>query len=84
MENMPALLQQLDQPIEGLSYEQAFAQLEAAVAALEDSTLDLDLSIRLFERGQLLARYCTGLLDQAELRVQQLSGENLTDFSPEG
>jgi len=83
MENMPSVFQQLDQPVEGLVYEQAFHQLEEIVAALEAGEFPLDASIRLFERGQLLARYCAGLLDRAELKVQQLSGETIIDIAPE-
>jgi exodeoxyribonuclease VII small subunit len=37
----------------------------------------------LFERGQELARYCTRLLDQADLKVQQISGDTLADFNPQ-
>jgi exodeoxyribonuclease VII small subunit len=52
------------------------------VAALETGEDTLELSLRLFERGQLLAQYCSKMLDQAELRVQQLSGETQIDFTP--
>jgi exodeoxyribonuclease VII small subunit len=70
-------------PVEELAYEQALAELEEIVTALESEERSLDNSMSLFERGQSLARYCAGLLDQAELKVQQISGENLTDFEPE-
>jgi exodeoxyribonuclease VII small subunit len=67
--------------VEQLTYEQAYNQLEEIVAVLEADEHTLDLALNLFERGQALARYCASLLDQAELRVQQLSGEELADFS---
>ncbi len=70
-------------PPDELSYEQAFAELESIVSALETEQRSLDETLRLFERGQILARYCSSLLDQADLKVQQLSGENLVDFAPE-
>ncbi len=70
-------------PLEELSYEQALAELESIVAALETNDHALDKSLALFERGQELARYCAGLLDQAELKVQQLSGTELIDFNSE-
>jgi exodeoxyribonuclease VII small subunit len=63
------------------SYEQAFAELESIVAALESNDRPLEESLALYERGQLLARHCAALLDQAELKVQQLSGDRLEDFS---
>jgi exodeoxyribonuclease VII small subunit len=70
-------------PVEELTYEQALAELEEIVTALESEERSLDNAMSLFERGQSLARYCAGLLDQTELKVQQISGENLIDFEPE-
>ena len=69
-------------PIDQLTYEQAFTELESLVTALESEQRSLEEALALFERGQALVRYCAGLLDQADLKVQQLSGENLTDFTP--
>ena len=59
------------------TYEQAFTELESIVSILESNQRSLDEAMTLFERGQALAQYCTDLLDQAELKVQQLSGELL-------
>ena len=70
-------------PIEELSFEQAYAELEGLVAVLEAGEQDLDGSVALFERGQALANHCAGLLDQAELKIQQFSGGDLEDFIPE-
>jgi exodeoxyribonuclease VII small subunit len=67
-------------PVSQLSYEQAFAELEAIVAILETDKRTLEETLALFERGQELARYCATQLDHAELKVQQLSGGTLTDF----
>ena len=69
-------------PVEQLSYEQAFAELESSVAALESGQHSLDEALRLFDRGQELVRYCASLLDKAELKVQRLSGEALEEFTP--
>ncbi|HEX9617318.1 MAG TPA: exodeoxyribonuclease VII small subunit [Anaerolineales bacterium] len=68
-------------PLDQLSYEEAFAELEAIVTALESDERPLEESLALFERGQALARHCTEMLDRAELKVQQLSGEQLVDFT---
>lgn len=59
--------------IQSLSYEQAFAELEEIVYGLETNQKSLEEAITLFERGQALAKHCAGLLDQAELKVRQLS-----------
>ena len=67
-------------PIDELTYEAAFAELEVIVAALETEQKSLDESMALYERGQALVKRCSELLDQAELKVKQLSGNDLTDF----
>lgn len=60
------------QSIEGLTFEQAFAELEESVRTLERGDLPLEESLALFERGQELSAYCAKLLDEAELKVQQV------------
>lgn len=70
-------------PIESLSYEQAFYELESIIAALEDEEHSLEEAMALFERGQALAKHCTNQLDQAELKVKQLLGGELIDFKLE-
>ncbi len=67
-------------PVEDLTYEQAFAELEKIVAALEGEQNPLEVSIALYERGQALIKRCVDLLDKAELKVKQLSGGEITDF----
>lgn len=70
-------------PIEALSYEAAFEELQAIVAALEGEPRTLEEAMSLFERGQALVKRCTELLDQAELKVKRLSGDELADFQEE-
>ena len=68
-------------PVEDLSYEQALAELESIVAGLEKGDDTLEASLALYERGQLLVRYCERMLEQAELKIQSLSGDELVDTS---
>ena len=58
--------------METLSFEEAFAQLEAAVAALQDGQMPLERALHSYEEGMKLAQHCSDLLEKAELRVQQL------------
>ncbi len=60
-------------PVDEMNYEDAFAELESIVAALENNQQALEESLALFERGQMLAKRCADLLDSAELRVQQVN-----------
>ena len=65
--------------IEELNYEEAFAELETIVATLENEQRALDESMSLFERGQNLSKRCAILLEEAELKVKQLSDGELSD-----
>jgi exodeoxyribonuclease VII small subunit len=67
--------------ISQMSYEQAFAELEKVVSYLESNDQPLESAMAVFERGQNLARHCANLLDQAELKIQQLTGDQLTDLT---
>lgn len=64
------------QPLDNLTFEEAYAQLDMIVAKLEGSNLALDESLALFEQGQALAAYCQKLLEGAELRVTQLTADD--------
>jgi len=61
-----------DPAIEGLSFDDALAQLQRTVAELEAGGQPLEEAIALYERGVALQARCKRLLGDAELRVQQL------------
>ena len=61
-----------DADIDQLSFDDAFAQLRAAVAELEAGGLSLEDTIARTERAVALQRHCEKLLAEAELRVKQL------------
>lgn len=66
--------------VQELTYEEALAELEEIVAALEEEQNQLDDAIKLFERGQALAARCSVLLEAAELKVKQVAGDDLIPF----
>ena len=68
-------------PVEDMTYEQAFNELESIVNDLETDERPLEEALALFERGQALARHCAQMLEDAELKVQELTGEDLVDFN---
>ena len=68
-------------PVEDLTYEQARDELENIVSALETEKHPLEEAMALFERGLALTRRCVELLDQAELKVEQISGDEIQPFS---
>jgi exodeoxyribonuclease VII small subunit len=59
-------------PLEELSYEEALQELEELVNVLEVGEKDLETTLRYFERGQALASHCISLLDQAELKIENV------------
>ena len=69
-----------EKPVLELSYEEALAELEEIVSALEEEQNQLDDAIKLFERGQAVAARCSVLLEAAELKVKQVAGDDLIPF----
>ena len=65
---------------ETLTFEQAFAELEQNVRELEAGGLTLDEGMALFERGQALVARCNKQLDEAELRIKQITPEGEVAF----
>ena len=49
------------------------AELDDLVSQMEDGNLNLDDSLKAFERGVMLTRQCQQALSQAELRVKALT-----------
>lgn len=55
------------------SFEGALKALQAAVESLEQEDLSLEASLALFEDGVKNAALCRRLLDEVELKVEQLT-----------
>ena len=62
------------------AYETVFHELEQTVAALEAGDLPLEQALRHYERGMTLAAQCNQLLQNAELRVQQIINGQLVSI----
>jgi len=70
-----------------LPYEQAITELESIVGLLESGELTLEDSMKMFEKGVGLVRYCNKKLDEIEKRITIIMEENNKvverDFNPE-
>lgn len=55
-----------------LDFEAAMTELDTLVAALEGGDLNLEDSLKQFERGIQLTRQCQSALQDAEKKVEQL------------
>lgn len=55
-----------------MTYESAMKRLEEIVVSLEDGGLALDDSVKLFEEGAKLAKFCNEQLKKAENKIVSL------------
>lgn len=70
---------------ENLSFEEALAELEKIVRALESGSSDLKSSIDAYERGAALKKLCEAKLKEAQMRIEKISvTENGTKAEPFG
>ncbi len=70
-------------PVDELTYEEAVAELESIVEALESEQNPLEEAMKLFERGQELVKKCGVALESAQLKIQKLAGDSLIPFEEE-
>ena len=68
-------------PISELGYEEARDELIEVVQQLEQGGLDLDTSLKLWERGEELAKRCEEQLAGARRRVEDALASRDTDES---
>ena len=61
-----------------LSFEAALAELEQIVARLEGGKVELEESIKIYERGEALRKHCDAKLAEAEARIEKIT------LSPQG
>lgn len=68
--------------IAAMSFERALKELESIVGRLERGDVELEESISIYERGEMLKEHCDRLLRQAEAKVEKLT--LAADGSPKG
>ena len=57
---------------EKLTYKEAFEQLQKIVEQLESETVELEQAMELYKAGMQLSKYCSSLLEQAELKIRTI------------
>ena len=70
--------------IQVMDFETAFYALQSNINELESEDLPLEKSLALFECGQTLAKHCAGLLEKAELKIRQLTSDEIQPPTTEG
>ena len=68
--------------VSNLTFEKAWAELEAIVGKLERGDVPLEESIAMYSRGEVLRTHCETLLKQAEMRIEKIALG--ADGSPKG
>lgn len=58
------------------SFEEALNKLESIVEQLEDQEITLEDSVKLYEEGVKMSKFCTEILEHAELRIEQVNEAN--------
>lgn len=66
---------------EPANYEQALAELEALVAAMENAQLPLDDLLNSYRRGAQLLQFCRARLQAVEQQVKLLERNELQPWS---
>ncbi len=64
---------------ENLTFEKSLAELENIVAKLEKEDCSLDEAIQLFEKGVKLTNVCNAQLNDAKLKIDLLTGEDINE-----
>ena len=59
--------------LKSLSFEKALDALETIVAKLESGKVDLEESIKIYERGEALRKHCETKLAEAEARIEKIT-----------
>ena len=68
-------MEQVEKPLEELTFREAMAELDRIVALLEGNTLELEDSLKHYERGVALLALLQKKLADAEQKVEVLMGE---------
>ena len=58
-----------------LSFEEAYAALEQITEKLSDNSITLDESVKLYEEGVKLSKYCAEALEAAKQKIEKLQNE---------
>lgn len=61
-------------------FEETFRELQAVVETLESDRISLEEALAAYEKGMALLKQCASILEEAELRVEQLSKDGSGQF----
>jgi len=62
--------------MERITFEEALKKLESIVTKLEENSVTLEESVNLYEEGIKLSKYCSEILEKAELRIEKVNEQS--------
>ncbi len=63
-----------------MNYEVSYKRLQDIIKSLEEETISLDESLKLYEEGIRLYRHCNKLLESAQLKITRFSNDTLEEI----
>lgn len=60
-----------------LNFEKAFLELKEIAEKLDDNSISLDESLKLFEEGINLSKYCNDILTKARKKIDELRNDEV-------
>jgi exodeoxyribonuclease VII small subunit len=63
----------ISEEIGKLNFETALAELEEIVGKLESGGVELEVSIKIYERGEQLKAHCENLLKTAQGKIEKIT-----------
>ena len=62
-----------------MKYEEAMKKLEELVLKLEKNDMSLEDTVKVYDEATKLSGYCTALLENAKLKITELSQDGESD-----
>lgn len=56
-----------------ITFEQAFSELESLAVKIKDENLELEQSLKYYEKAQNLINYCEKILSEAEQKITDIN-----------
>jgi exodeoxyribonuclease VII small subunit len=67
-----------------MNFEESLTRLEEITSKLESQDISLEDSLKMFEEGIKLSRFCEKKLTEAEQKLEILKAEDINQFSKDG
>jgi exodeoxyribonuclease VII small subunit len=77
-------MEEKEEEEEEITFEDAMKKLESIAETLGEGNLPLEESLKMFEEGMELCKFCNTKLDEAGYKVEKLMGKDGGEISVDG